>query len=70
MEISNLAGKRVKNIKQSAISDHPLQCNCATNFDGFNILAMDSNKFKSLLREGLLIKCDKPILNRTIKPFS
>ena len=27
------------------------------------------NKFKLLLKEGLLIKRDKPILNRTIKSF-
>ena len=69
MGISNLTGKRLKNVKQSAISDHLLQCNCAINFDDFSILATDCNKFKLLLRESLLIKCDKPILNRTIKSF-
>ena len=66
---SNLTGKRLKNVKQSAISDHLLQCNCAINFDDFSILATDCNKFKLLLRESLLIKRDKPILNRTIKSF-
>ena len=45
------------------------QCNCTINFDDFSILATDSNKFKLLLRESLLIKRDKPILNRTIKSF-
>ena len=35
----------------------------------FNILATESNKFKLLLRESLLIKLGKPILNRTIKSF-
>ena len=69
MGISNLTGKRLKNVKQSAISDHLLQCNCAINFDDFSILATDCNKFKLLLRESLLIKRDKPILNRTIKSF-
>ena len=69
MGISNLTGKRLKNVKQSAISDHLLQCNCAINFDDFSILARDCNKFKLLLRESLLIKRDKPILNRTIKSF-
>ena len=58
-----------KTLKQSAISDHLLQCNCAINFDDFSILATDYNKFKLLLRESLLIKRDKPILNRTIKSF-
>ena len=33
------------------------------------ILAAESNKFKLILRESLLIKRDKPILNRTIKSF-
>ena len=69
MGISNLTGKRLKNVKQSAISDHLLQCNCALNFDDFSILATDCNKFKLLLRESLLIKRDKPILNRTVKLF-
>ena len=61
MEISNLTGKCLKNVKKSAISDHLLQCNCAINFDDFSILATDCNKFKLLLRECLLIKRDKPI---------
>ena len=67
MGISNLTGKRLKNIMQSAISDHLLQCNCTTNFDDFGILAAESNKFKLLLRESHLIKRDKLILNRMIK---
>ena len=69
MGISNLTGKRLKNVKESALSDHLLQCNCTINFDSFDILAAESNTFKLLLRESLLIKCDKPILNRTIKSF-
>ena len=67
--ISSLTEKRLKNVKQPAISDHLLQCNCAINFDDFSILATDCNKVKLLLRESLLIKRDKPILNRTIKSF-
>ena len=69
MGISNLTGKGLKSVKQSAISDHLLQCNCAINFDDFSILATDCNKLKLLLRESLLINRDKPILNRTIKSF-
>ena len=69
MGISNLTEERLKSIKQSAISDHLLQCNCTINFDNFDILAAESNKFKLLLRESVLITCDKPILNRTIKSF-
>ena len=67
--ISNLTVKRLKCVKQSVISAHLLQCNCAINFDDFTILATDCSKFKLLLRESLLIKREKPILNRTIKSF-
>ena len=59
MKISNLAGKPLTYVKQSAISDHLLRCNCAINFDDFSILATDRIKFKLLLRESLFIKCDK-----------
>ena len=69
MGISNLTEKRLKNIKESEMFDHLLQCNCTMNFDVFEILAVDCNKFKLLLRENLLIKRNKPILNRTIKSF-
>ena len=48
MGISNLTGKRLKNVKQSAISDHLFQYNCTINFDNFDILAAESNKFKLL----------------------
>ena len=51
----------------SPISDHPLQCNCAINFDDFSILATDYNKFKLLLRESLLIKCENPISGLLLK---
>ena len=67
MAISNLLEKRLEIVKQSAISDHLLQCNYTINFDDFDVLAVESNKSKLLLRESLLIKCDKPILSRTIK---
>ena len=69
MGIPNLIEKRLKNVKQSAISGHLLYCNCTINFDDFDILVADSNKFKLLLRENLLIKCDKQILKRTINSF-
>ena len=67
MAISDLTEKSLKKVKQPAISDHLLQCKCAVNFDDFNILITDSNKFKLLLRESLLIKHDKPVLNLTIR---
>ena len=69
MGISNLIGKRLKNVKQSVISDLLLQGNCTINSDDFDILASDANNFKLLKRESLLIKRDKPISNRTTKSF-
>ena len=69
MGISNLTGKRLKDVKQSATFDHILQCNCTINFDNFDILVAESNKFKLRLRQSPLIKRDKSILNGTLKSF-
>ena len=70
MGISNLTSKHVKNVKDSAVSDHLLQCNYAIDFDHFDVLASDTNSFRLLIKESLLIKRDKPVLNRTVKSFS
>ena len=56
-------------MKESAISDHCLQCDCIISFDNFDALASDTNNFRLLIKESLLIKRDKPILNRTMKSF-
>ena len=69
MGISNLTGKRVKNVEESEVSDHLLQCDCPIDFDHFDILASDTNSFRLLIKESLLIKQDKPVLNCTVKPF-
>ena len=69
MGVSNLTGKRLKNIKDSAVSDHLLQCNCTIDFDHFDILDTDVSKFNLLMKESLLIKRENPVLNRTIKSF-
>ena len=66
---SNLTGKRIKNAKELAISDHLLQCESPITFDDFDYLASDSNKFKSLIKESVLIKHHKPVLNRTTKSY-
>ena len=50
----------------SAISDHLLTCDCNINFDDFTILSKD---IYLLIKESLLISCDKPILNKTVKSF-
>ena len=69
MGISHLTNKRLKNIKQSAISDHVLTCGCNINFNDFTILSKDSNNINLLIEESLSVSCDKPILNKTVKSF-
>ena len=63
MGFSNLTGRRLKNMKDSAVLDHLLQCNCTTNFDHFDVLPTVFSKFNLLVKESLLIKCDNPVLN-------
>ena len=60
MGISNLTGKCLKCVKQSAVFDHLLECNCSIDFDHFNILTSNANKFRLLSKEILLIKHDQP----------
>ena len=69
MGISNLMEKHIKNAEELAISDNLLQCDSPITFEDYDILASDSNKFKSLIKEILLIKRDKPVLNRTTRSF-
>ena len=64
-----LIAKRIKNTKESAISDELLQCHYPITFDDFEILASDSSKFKLIRKESLLIECNKPVLNRIKKSF-
>ena len=64
MGVSNLTGKRSKNIKDSAFSDHLVQYNCTIDFDHFEILATDVvSKFNLLVKEKSLIKRDNPVFN-------
>ena len=67
MGISYLTNKRLKNVKQSAISDHLLTCDCNINFDDFTILSKDSNNINLLIKESFLISRDKRI--KTVKSF-
>ena len=69
MGISNLTEKRVKNVKESAVSDHLLQCDCSINFDNFHVLVSETNNFRLLIKESLLVTRDKPVLNRTTTSF-
>ena len=69
MGISNLTSKHVKNVKESAVSDLLLQCHCAITFGHFDVLASDTNSFRFLIKESLLIKREEPVLNSTVKSF-
>ena len=69
VNISNLTGKHLKCVKESAVSDHLLESNCSIPFHHFDILASDAKRFRLLIKECLLIKRDRPQLNKTIKSF-
>ena len=60
MGISNLTGKRLKSVKQSAVSDHQLECNSSIDSNHFDIPASCPNKLRLLIKETLLIKRDQP----------
>ena len=53
--ISNLSGKRLKNVKNSEVSDYLFQCR------SFDILANNFRKLRLLLKGGLLIKRGNPV---------
>jgi len=66
LAITPLTGKTIKNPKASAILDH-IQCeNHLGSYSDFDILAKESNNFKLLIKESLLIQRDSPVLNRNV----
>ena len=64
--ISPLTFKKTKPSKESAIRDHLLNCNNIPSFEEFTILTNGNNKFDLEIKENLLIKRDRPILNKSI----
>ena len=64
--ISPLTFKKTKPSKESAIHDHLLNCNNTPSFEEFTILTNRNNKFVLEIKESLLIKRDRPILNKNI----
>ena len=64
--ISPLTFKKTKPSKESAIRDHRLNCNNIPSFEEFTILTNGNNKFVLEIKESLLIKRDRPILNKNI----
>jgi len=67
LSLSALTGKRVNNDKKSAVKDHCLFHNHVNTFEDFSILTYESNPFKLLIKESLLVSRDKPILNKQVK---
>ena len=67
--VSNLTGKRLKNIHRSAVSDNLLQCHYTIDFDHIDILSTDASKCNLLVKESLLIKCGISVLNGATKSF-
>ena len=61
--ISALTGKTVNGDDDSAIKEHLLFCNHASDFKEFSILTTNNNDFKVTLMECLLINRDHPPLN-------
>ena len=64
--ISPLTFTKVKPLAESSIRDRLLFCNHDPSFDDFTILAQGTDKFLSEIKKSLLIKRDKPILNKNI----
>ena len=64
--ISLLTFRKVKSSKDSAIRDHLLNCNNIPSFDKFTILTYGHHKYILEIKESLLIKHDRPVLNKNI----
>ena len=67
LSISALTNKRVNNNKRSAVKDHCIFYNHEGDFPDFSVLSYESNKFKLLIKEALLVSRDNPSLNKQIK---
>ena len=64
--ISPLTFRKVKPSKESAIRDYLLNCNNIPSFEEFTILAYGHHKYILEIKESLLIKRDRPVLNKNI----
>ena len=64
--ISPVTFRKVKPSKESAIRDYLLNCNNIPSFDEFTIMAYGHHKYILEIKESLLIKRDRPVLNKNI----
>ena len=67
--ITPLTGKKIKSPKGSAVFDHISHMGHNASLDDFETLIKESEEFRFLLRESLLILHDDPQLNRYVKPI-
>ena len=63
---SPLTFKKTKPPKESTIHNHLLNCYKISSFEKFTILADGNKKFVLEIKESLLIKIDRPMLNINI----
>ena len=66
ISIFPLTFEKVRLSAESLLRDHHLFCNHDPSFDDFTILAQGTSKFLLEIKKSLLIKRDKPILNKNI----
>ena len=64
--VSPQTGKIVKGALSTSVSDHMLQCDHIVTWDHFKVLGRESNHWLLEIKESLLIKRDKPSLNKSI----
>ena len=58
--------RKVKPSKESGICDHLVNCINIPSFDEFTILAHGHHKYILEIEESLLVKSDRPVLNKNI----
>ena len=64
--ISPLTFRKVKPSKEKAIQDHLLNCNNIPSCDEFTIFAYGHHEYILEIKERLLIRHDRPVLNENI----
>ena len=69
--ISHLTGKACKTPQKTAVSCHITSSKHEADIYDFEIIGRERTRssFKLLLKESLLIACDRPALNRTTHSF-
>ena len=61
--ICTLLGKKINNTKKPAFKNYCLSSSHVRSFYDFTVLNYESNKFKRLVKESLLVTKDQPLLS-------